>query len=199
MGLKVIGAGFGRTGTDSMREALNVLGFGPCHHMYEVIDNPEMKQRWRAFMASGQADWDSLFEGYDSCVDWPGAFFWEELAALNPGSKVILTWRPAEAWWTSVENTILKFMESGDPESVGVRIARRVFGPGPISREVAIAAYEENVRTVLAKAPAGRLLVHRVGDGWEPLCRFLDVAVPNRPYPSRNSTSDARERIGSGR
>ncbi len=191
MTLKVIGTGFGRTGTDSMREALDVLGFGPCHHMYEVIQRPEQKERWRAFVKGAPADWPRLFEGYASCVDWPSVFYWRELIAAYPEARVILTWRTPESWWDSFGKTILPVLQSStDPDSLGVAlIAKRVFG-GRHDRAHAIAAYEANVADVLATVPAGRLLVHRLGDGWAPLCAHLGVAVPDRPYPSRNAAAE---------
>jgi hypothetical protein len=196
MGLKVIGAGFGRTGTDSMREALNMLGFGPCHHMFEVTNNPVMKARWREFMVTDRPDWDALFEGYNSCVDWPAAHYWRELIAVYPEAKVILTWRPAADWWVSFSNTILNFTRTmDDPAATGVKIVEKTFGTLDVTREVAIAAYEANVAAVKAEVPAERLLVHSLGDGWAPLCRFLGVPVPDAPYPSRNSTAEITERV----
>lgn len=196
MALQVIGAGFGRTGTDSMREALNLLGFGPCHHMFEVTEHPVMKARWRGFMASGVPDWDSLFEGYVSAVDWPAAHYWRELIDVYPQAKVVLTWRPAEAWWASYEKTLLRHYRTAEERvSVGVRILEKVFGDRLDDRDYTIALYEENVRRVMAEVPPGRLLVHRVGDGWKPLCDFLEVPVPDMPFPHRNTETDIQERF----
>jgi hypothetical protein len=196
MALKVIGTGFGRTGTDSMREALNMLGFGPCHHMFEVIDNEVQKQRWRALVQGAPADWDLLFEDYNSCVDWPSAYYWRELIDVYPEAKVILTWRSPESWWESCEKTLLPvFRKSTDPQSLGLAlIADKVFGGKPDDREHAIAVYEQNVRDVIATVPKHRLLVHNLGDGWESLCRHLGVALPDVPYPSRNSASEFKAR-----
>ena len=189
MTLKVIATGFGRTGTDSLREALNLLGFGPCHHMFEVGANPVQKERWRAFVQGAPADWPSLFEGYGSCVDWPSAHYWMELVAFYPDAKVILTWRTAESWWESFSTTILQVISTSEErESLGVAlVAEQVFGGRPDDRDHAIARYEANVAEVLATVPAERLLVHRLGDGWEPLCAHLGVPVPEVPYPSRNA------------
>ena len=185
MSLKVIGAGFGRTGTDSMREALTILGFGPCHHMFEVIGNEDQKRLWRTLAQGGAPDWNALFAGYSSCVDWPSAHFWRELAAFYPQAKILLTYRSPESWWESFENTLLaRLKDSTDPQSLGVAlVAQRVFGGRPADRAHAIATYEANVRDVLAAVPRERLLVHHLGDGWEPLCRHLGVAVPDTPYP----------------
>lgn len=196
MPLKVIGAGFGRTGTDSMREALNVLGFGPCHHMFEVISNETQKQRWRALVQGEAPDWENLFEGFASCVDWPSAYYWRELAAAYPNAPVILTNRSSESWWNSFKKTLLPgIAASTDPQSLGLAlIATKVFQGRMADRQHAIANYEANVREVIAAIPTNRLLVHNLGDGWEPLCQHLGVAVPDQPYPSKNSAGDFNAR-----
>ncbi|MGR3541765.1 MAG: sulfotransferase family protein, partial [Hasllibacter sp.] len=108
----IIGTGFGRTGTDSMREALNILGVGPCHHMRELIADPEHRQLWRDKKVAQDAGrdgppWDVLLGSYGACVDWPSAAYWPELIAQYPDAKVLLTWRTAESWWASFERTIL--------------------------------------------------------------------------------------------
>jgi hypothetical protein len=196
MSLQVIGTGFGRTGTDSMREALNILGVGPCHHMFEVTQNPVMKARWRAFVGTGKApDWEALFEGYPSCVDWPSAHYWRELIVAYPDARVILTWRPAESWWASYEKTLMVFQQDCvDQESVGYRTIDMVFGKRFEDRDYVIGLYEANVAAVKAMVPAERLLVHKIGDGWAPLCTHLGVAVPDVPYPRKNSTVEFGER-----
>jgi hypothetical protein len=196
MTLQIIGAGYGRTGTDSMREALTMLGLGPCHHMFEVTENPVMKARWRAFMQSGVPDWPALFEGYTACVDWPAAHYWRELIRHYPEAKVILTWRSPGSWWTSFEATLLGFLRTAtDRDSVGVLIMEKAFGDRVGDRDHMIAQYEANVAEVMATVPAERLLVHRLGDGWEPLCAHLGVPVPTEPYPERNSAAKFQKRI----
>lgn len=202
MALKVIGTGFGRTGTDSMREALSVLGFGPCHHMSELIAVPEQKRLWRAFVKGEPIGWDELFAGYVSCVDFPSAVYWRELLAAYPEAKAILTWRPAEEWWESFSGTIGRVMrESTEPESVGVALlANQVFGGRVTDRAHVIGVYEAHVAAVIAEVPAERLLVYRLGDGWGPLCAHLGVPVPDLPYPRRNSAAEfvARGRPAAG-
>jgi Sulfotransferase domain len=197
MTIEVVGTGFGRTGTDSMREALTILGFGPCHHMSEIMKNDEQKRLWRALAQGGVPDWDRLFEGYRSCVDWPSAFYWRDLLTTYPKARVILTWRSPESWWASFEKTILQgIRESADRESLGIAlIERQVFGGRPDDQAHAIALYEANVKSVLDTVPPERLLVHKLGDGWEPLCAHLGVPVPDEPYPSRNTTASFRENI----
>lgn len=196
MTLQVIGTGFGRTGTDSMREALNMLGVGPCHHMLEVNNNEEQKRLWRALVKGEVIGWDKIFAGYNACVDWPSAYYWRELIEVYPQAKVILTYRSAESWWTSFEQTIVRGIQaSTDPESLGLALIRdKIFGGRPGDRAHAIALYEENVAAVRATVPPSRLLVHNLGDGWEPLCKHLGVPVPAEPYPSRNSASEFQQR-----
>lgn len=196
MALKVIGTGFGRTGTDSMREALDILGFGPCHHMLEVNAHEDQKRLWRALAQGATPDWEQLFAGYSSCVDWPSAYYWRELASFYPQAKILLTYRAPESWWTSFEQTILRSLtQTTDMESLGITLIRdQVFG-GRVDREHAIAVYEANVAAVKATIPASRLLVHTLGDGWAPLCAHLGVPVPAVPYPSRNSASEFQSRV----
>ena len=190
--LKVIGTGFGRTGTDSMREALEILGFGPCHHMRELIKDSEHESLWRSVVAGAEPDWDVLLGGYASCVDWPSAYYWPQLVDAFPQARVILTWRTAESWWKSFEKTllprILTFVETEATPKSSELIGPRVFHDRPDDREHCIAVYEANVAAVKEKVPADRLLVHKLGDGWEPLCAHLNVPVPDIPYPKSNST-----------
>ncbi len=191
--LKMIGAGFGRTGTDSMREALEILGFGSCHHMRELIKDHEHERLWRSVVTGEKPDWDILLGGYAFCVDWPSAYYWPQLVEAFPQAQVILTWRTAESWWTSFEKTllprILSFTETEATPKSGELIGPRVFHDRPDDRAHCIAVYEANVSAVKEKVSLERLLIHGLGDGWESLCAHLDVPVPDIPYPSSNSTS----------
>ncbi len=197
MPLKVIGTGFGRTGTASMRDALEILGFGPCHHMREVVEHEEQKALWRALAKGARPDWEALFSGYSSCVDWPSAHYWPELIEAYPDAKVLLTWRSADSWWTSFEQTILQSINGlDDPDALGrILVHDKVFGGRTQDRAHAIATYEANISRVKAVVPKDRLLVHALGDGWEPLCAHLGVPVPDQPYPSNNSAKEFRERM----
>ncbi|UCI06368.1 sulfotransferase family protein [Mesorhizobium sp. B1-1-8] len=192
MTLAVIGTGFGRTGTDSMREALTKLGFGPCHHMSEVMAHEEQKRLWRALARGVAPDWDRLFAGYKSCVDWPSVHYWRELIEAYPQARVILTWRSPESWWESFQKTILPaIIDSQDQESLGIAlVSKQVFDGRPHDRAHAIAVYEANVEAVLKTVPPKRLLIHKLGDGWEPLCAHLGVPVPAEPYPNRNNARE---------
>jgi Sulfotransferase domain len=199
MSLAVIGPGFGRTGTMSLKYALERLGFGPCHHMEEVFAHPEQVPHWQAVVAGRPVVWDDVFAGYRAQVDWPGAHPWRELAAAYPRSKVILSVRPEAAWWTSFSATIGALLNAPDqvPLPPPLRTMRDVviemiqvqtFGCPSTDRERVLAAYRRRTEEVRAAIQTERLLVFDVAEGWAPLCRFLDVPVPDTPFPHMNST-----------
>lgn len=192
MALAVIGAGFGRTGTESMKLALEQLGLGPCHHMKEVLASPEQRAIWRAIAGGGAPDWDQALAGYRSAVDWPSTYYWRALSEHWPEAKIVLTLRDSESWVRSMEKTILKTLKaSTDPASIGLTlIAARVFAGRLDDRAHLIAAYERNTAEVEAAFGRRRLLTHRLGDGWQPLCHFLGKPVPDTPYPRTNSTAE---------
>lgn len=196
MSLEIIGAGFGRTGTDSLREAITVLGFGPCHHMHEIRDNPEKAGPWHDYFVGGEElDLDALFDGYRSQVDWPGAHLWRQSAERYPDAKVILSVRDPDAWYDSYSKTIKVFRATEmPPEAPHMRQIQEfveVFlNDRMATRESAIADFTAHIAEVKATIPPERLLVYELGSGWEPLCAFLEVPVPDRPYPHTNATSD---------
>lgn len=192
MPLSVIGAGFGRTGTESMKLALEMLGLGPCHHMKEVLGDLEQTALWRGIAAGDPPDWEAAFAGYSAAVDWPSAFFWRELADVYPDAKILLTVRSPESWHASMDKTIFRTLRnSTDPDSLGVKlVAEGVFDGRFDARAHAIATYERNTAEVQAAFPPERLLTYHLGDGWEPLCRFLGKPPPNAPYPRSNSTKE---------
>ena len=196
MGLKVIGAGFGRTGTASTKSALELLGFGPCHHMFEVNASNEQKSIWRAIAAGASPDWERAFKGFNSCTDWPAAFYWRELSAVYPDAMVLLTLRDAEGWYKSARNTIFNSIDrTVDPASLGVSlIAKQVFDNRLDDRDHAIAIYENHNATVKQTIAPDRLLVFDVREGWEPLCAFLGCDIPDTPFPRSNSTAEMNAR-----
>jgi hypothetical protein len=198
--MEVIGAGFGRTGTNSLRLALERLGFGPCHHMHELTLKPAQVPVWQAAAQGRTMDWRSVFAGYRSQVDWPGALYWRELADTFPAAKVILTVRPVADWFCSFEATVAREVltpsTSSDLHAVARRemqreiIARQVFGNRPLDRDHAIATFERHVEQVRATVAPERLLIFDVRDGWGPLCAFLRVQVPEDPFPKTNSVAE---------
>jgi hypothetical protein len=203
MPLEIIGPGFGRTGTNSLKLALEHLGFGPCHHMFEVRDNPERLADWEAAARGEAVNWDKVFSGYRSQVDWPGARYWRELAEHFPKAKVILSVRDPDQWFDSVQATIAPFLSArGMHPSPHVNaicemghqaIAVQVFDNRLSDRAHATQVFREHIAEVQAEIPAGRLLTFELRDGWEPLCEFLDVDVPDIPFPKTNSSKQFGE------
>jgi hypothetical protein len=204
MALAVIGAGFGRTGTLSLKLALEQLGFGACYHMFEVLQHPEHMPVWARAHDGEAVDWEALFEGYRSSCDWPSCNLWREQRAAFPEAKVILSTRDPVKWHESVMNTIWpssrRAAESEDPQqrTFGQWAMRviwdRVFDGRVEDRAHAIAVYEAHAAAVRAEVPADRLLEFEASDGWAPLCAFLGVPVPDTPYPRTNSTEEFRAR-----
>ncbi len=175
-----------------MRTALNELGFGRCHHMHEVLEDPEQMRMWRDLALGAQPDWERLFEGFRATVDWPSAYYWRELAARYPQAKVILTTRSEESWLASIQKTIFKVLrENPDPESIGrVLIGAKTFDGRYDDDDHVVDVYRRHIAEVKATIPAERLLVFSIGDGWKPLCDFLGVAVPDVAFPRTNSTAE---------
>lgn len=208
MALEIIGAGFGRTGTSSLKFALEHLGFGPCHHMYEVRDHPELLPDWQRAARGEAVDWDQVFRGYRSQVDWPGARYWRELARHFPAAKVILSVRDPDSWFDSVQATITPFLAArGTHSSTHINaiaemgqqtIAVQVFDDRLADRDHATRVFRRHVATVQAEIAADRLLTFDPRDGWRPLCDFLEVEEPGIPFPWVN-TSKQFGKAGSGR
>jgi hypothetical protein len=192
MPLRVIGTGFGRTGTESMKFALEMLGFGPCHHMREVSPSPKQRSIWRTAATTGESpDWESTFAGFGACVDWPSAHYWHELADYYPDAKMLLTLRSAESWYASMSKTIIPFVSDGPGETLGSLLVRdRIFDGRWHDRDHAIEVFERNTREVQAAFGPDRLLTFEVGAGWKPLCEFLEVPIPSEPFPRSNSADE---------
>jgi hypothetical protein len=195
MALSVIGAGVGRTGTMSLKLALEALGFGPCHHMLEVITNPAQAEFWSRAFDGEPVDWEEGLKGYRSTVDWPSAAFWKPLSERYPEAKMILTVRDPDKWFASTQATIFH----GEGPGPGM--------PGPVAtmmgkmmatglrermhdRDASIAAFEAHNAAVKAAIAPERLLVYEVSQGWAPLCAHLGCEIPDRPFPKVNSTEE---------
>lgn len=222
--LAVIGTGFGRTGTTSLRAALVRLGFDPCDHMDENFAHPERFAPWREALRRKQAgdpiDWRPLLAAYRAIVDWPGAYFWRELTAAHPEAKVILTVREPDRWYGSVLTTIFAFrtrMGSGDsPATRGRSLLLRLGMPGINGglrfiddviwdgtfhgrfrdRDDALKVFAEHNQAVQTTIPPERLLVFDVKQGWDPLCRFLGLPVPvGEPFPHVSDTASVQQEL----
>lgn len=215
--MKVIGAGFGRTGTMSLKAALETLGFGPCYHMTEVFAHPEHAKTWTAAGRGEPVDWEGFLGVYEAVVDWPACTFYEELMERYPEAKVLLSVREPESWYRSTRNTIYEISRVVG----GSRLSRLVFGTvgfivpqartvGRMTDELiwqgtfdgrfedeayARAVFQRHNNGVVRHVPPDKLLVYDVKHGWEPLCEFLDVPVPDEPFPRLNDTADFRRRV----
>jgi len=212
MSMKVIGAGFGRTSTMSLKYALEQLGFGPCYHMIETREHPEHDAMWLALARGKSDDWHAILDGYAASVDWPAIMIWRELAAAYPEAKVILTLRDPNGWYESASKTIFarmrEFAEAlahGDAETidparrahmrmVNAVVVDKTFS-GSLDRDHAIEVFDAHNDEVRRTIPPERLLVYESGQGWEPLCAFLGVPVPETPYPKVNSSDDFAARF----
>jgi len=199
MPLDVIGAGFGRTGTLTLKTALERLGFGPCHHMVEVIGNPEQVPFWNRAASGQPVDWEDVYGAYRSTVDWPSCHFYRQLAERYPAAKVILSTRDPERWYESMKDTILRTMadmELADeppadhPMIFGWMIITRDTFNHDFSKDNVIAALERHNAEVQRTIPAERLLVFEAAQGWEPLCAHLGVPVPDEPFPRVNDRAE---------
>jgi hypothetical protein len=200
MTLRVVGAGLGRTGTMSLKVALERLLGGPCYHMMEIFTHPEHVAYWQAAANGTMPDWSQVFAGYRAGVDWPMCSYWEEIAAANPGALVLLSVRDTEGWWKSASETIfrgMKMAETRVPEWYAMirdLMTDRFIWP-PDREAEAKAAYERWNDEVRARAPKGRFLEWRATDGWEPLCKALGVPVPSDPFPRVNTREEFMARL----
>jgi hypothetical protein len=195
--LQVIGAGFGRTGTHSLARALKKVGHGPCYTLLDVDRNPAHIDLWTDAMDGKRIDWEALYRGYRSAVEWPTIAFLPQLLEQFPQAKVILTLRDAESWYESAAATIFPGLESSaqhpDP-ATGARsimkrrlILERQFQGRYWDRRAAIEIFENHVRDVRKMVPPGRLLEYRIADGWGPLCEFLGLPEPeDEAFPRKN-------------
>jgi hypothetical protein len=200
MTLKVIGSGFGRTGTMSLKLALEQIGLGPCYHMSEVFKNPAAPDMWsKAADDPAHADWETIFAGYNSTVDWPNATYYKELADAYPAAKVIHTERDAEDWYASTQATIFADRGPMDPDAPFPRMIGKVifplFGGRMADKDHLIAVYNAHNARVRQTIPPERLLVYHVADGWAPLCDFLGVPVPEGATPKVNSREEFGARL----
>jgi hypothetical protein len=199
MTLSVVGAGYGRTGTMSLKLALEQLGLGPCYHMYEVFQNPAAPGYWEAAADGQPMDWPMVFEGYRSTVDWPSATFYETLAKAYPEAKVILTERDPEAWWASTQATIFNWDGPRSPPepflSMITKVVGALFDQRIHDHDHVVSVFKAHNARVREVIPAERLLVYELADGWAPLCDFLGLPIPDGPMPKVNTTEEFQARV----
>lgn len=213
MSLKVIGAGFGRTGTESLKLALEQLGFDKCYHMGELFRHPHHIVYWEKLFRGEPIDFQKLFQGYQAAVDLPSNLNYKKLMEEYPNAKVILTLRDVDKWYESASRTIFKKRPaagkfllrllsgfSSKPRYI-LRIlkfideaAMKGMMHGRTDEKSAKATFEKWNQDILEYVPKERLLVYRVQEGWEPLCRFLNVPVPDTPFPHSNTRHSFKKR-----
>ncbi|MBA3424122.1 MAG: sulfotransferase family protein [Rubrobacter sp.] len=214
--MKVVGAGFGRTGTASLKIALESLGFGPCYHMTQVFEHPEHSHFWVAAWRGEPVDWEGVLGDYEAAVDWPACTFYEELLERNPDAKVILSVRDPERWYESVRNTMyeLSVVIPRSPvyrigytlftllvlHSPRMSLADEIIWQGTFDgrfedKEYAIGVFERHTQRVRQRVPRDRLLVFEAKEGWGSLCEFLGVEEPDEPFPHTNDTAEMRGRL----
>jgi hypothetical protein len=201
--LRVIGAGLGRTGTHSLKLALERLLGAPCYHMAEVFRRPQDIPIWQAAARGEPVDWRALFADYGAAVDWPPAAFWSQIAEAFPDAIIVHSVRDADAWWKSASNTIFAIYQRppkpddnpGFKPMLGEMFGK-TFTPGFLEEAAAKAAFDRHNADVRKRAPANRLVEWRVTDGWGPLCAALGVPVPAEPFPVSNTSEQFRSRAG---
>lgn len=206
MAISIIGVGVGRTGTYSLRLALNQLGYGPCHHMEEVLKNMDIQVPLWSETLKGNTNWSTIYNGFKSAVDWPTAGFFRELIKEYPTAKFILTERNPENWADSFGSTIYKLLGGRDkaPEKMQdwLKMANEVITktgfPEGLDREGLMNGFIAHNKAVREIIPEEQLLIFQVKDGWEPLCKFLNVPVPNEPFPRTNNREEFWDLVNAG-
>ena len=198
MTLRVVGAGLGRTGTNSLKLALERLLGEPCYHMLECVPRPEHVDVWASAYAGTLPDWEQLYAGFGATVDWPSGPFWAPISEAFPDALILLSVRDPDAWWKSASSTIFLAMAKAieeDPDKPWTQMASRMvtsFSPGWRDESAAKAAFLAHNESVRQSAPADRLLEWQASDGWAPICERLGLAVPDEPFPHVNTTDDFR-------
>lgn len=202
LSLRVIGAGLGRTGTTSLRDALSTLLGERCYHFEDVIANPAHIPFWRAAIHGELTNWEYIYAGYAATTDWPGAAFWSELLDAYPGAKVLLSLRRSSSeWFESVKDTIDPLMTSDSDRVVDEwhamtkEMLESRFVGVPFDRREAEEAYERHNALVRTSVPVDQLIEWMPGDGWVPLCEGLEVGVPRARFPHVNTKEEFRESL----
>lgn len=199
-GIKLIGAAFPRTGTMSVKHALETLGFGQCYHMHELFLNPGHVPIWDAACDGNLPDWAKLLSGYTATLDTPACHYWKELSVAFPDAKVLLLRRDPEAWYESMYSTTYPvIMGSRGDVDPALQMIRRLFlgkymGGRFEDRAFAVAMYRQYCENVIDEVPEDRLLIYEVSEGWEPLCRFLGLEIPSEPFPKKNTREEFHAR-----
>lgn len=207
--MKVIGAGFGRTGTKSLQQALEIIGYDKCYHMVTLFQNTPDIKYWETAAKGGEVNWGELFQGYKSVVDFPGSLYYKELMEIYPDAKVILTVRDSDSWYKSTMATIysfspsiftkLKLLLTSPFVSKSAQLIRIVkmnnatlwqglFKGKFEDKTYAINVFEKHIEDTKRHVSPDKLLIFEVKDGWKPLCDFLGKPIPDVPFPKVNTS-----------
>jgi hypothetical protein len=201
--MKIIGAGFGRSGTMSLKSALEQLGCGPCYHMKITLFRYDHMRFFMRAWSGKKVNWERFFRRYNSVVDWPACSFYKDLMKEFPDARVLLNVREPEAWYDSMKETIFAIQPAFPfwfPKVVW-KMHDEIIWKGSLKgvfedRQKAIAVYREYIEDVKKTVPPDRLLVYEVKEGWKPLCDFLDVPVPVRKsFPHINERKSFKQLI----
>lgn len=217
MSLKVIGAGFPRTGTTTLKRSLEILACDHVYHMKELLVNPDRLVYWKELSETGTTDWDALYDGFDATVDFPGYPWYREHLKHYPDAKVILTVRDFDSWYTSVDSTVYRAGPQTIAEKVKmmgklltnprarkvvacIKFFKKTFFANEMDGQFEDKAYakkvwEQHIEGVKAHVPQDKLLVYDVRDGWSPLCKFLGVEEPKEPLPHLNKKENFKEML----
>lgn len=194
--MHVIGAGLYRTGTKSLKAALEILLGRASYHMAEVFEHPEHIPIWHDAALGNMPDWNEFLMDYDATLDAPAAYFWPEISSAFPDALILLSTRTEESWWQSASQTVMKTEGLVSPEwdamNSAIRGAR--FSTSELDKESMIKGFRDHNERVRSAADPGRLLEWTIGDGWEPICQALNIAVPEVPFPHTNSTKEWLDR-----
>ena len=206
--MKVICAGWGRTGTRSLKYALEHLTGEPSYHMQNILLNKKDAKKWHnsIFLHNEKFNWEDIYKGYGACLDFPSCNYYKELMDYYPDAKVILTVRDAESWvksWNVLNNQILKsftfrFLAKIPRTSFKLQKDihnKMILGPdgafqGAKSDKERMKKFEEWNKSVIQYVPKDRLLVFQVKEGWDPLCKFLNIENPDIPFFYKNKTKN---------
>lgn len=192
--IRVIGGGLGRTGTTSLKLALEQLLGGPCHHMFEVAVNPEQIPVLRGALRGEATDWAAFLNGYEAVVDWPGVAFWRELVDQWPDALVLVSHRDFDAWYESATSTIFRFREYERAEGDEFTpFLEHLFGERftlALSDRDEVKAHFDAHYAAIAEVPANRRLDWTATDGWRPICAALDLRIPDDPFPRVNTREE---------
>jgi hypothetical protein len=210
--VKVIGAGFGRTGTMSLKAALERLGANPCFHMIDIIRDPTNLPYWQAAANGEQVDWEEALRGWEASVDWPGCTFYKQHMETWPDAPVLLSVRDPEAWYRSTSNSIhaakemamrgeLEPPEENPPSPEVMQMINGLIWNGTFhgrfeEKDYALKVFNDHIEEVKRTVPPERLVVYEIKQGWGPLAEMMGVDVPDEEFPHLNDTESFRQMFG---